>query len=100
MRLRHMGDRIENACGAAWQNIAGDIYYTPDNLSLGKPAIYFKVWGQSGHLIPTWVRKQGLQVTLAEWKCMNRQTNIYSDSNLEGSQGLLCCPPSYLKGIL
>lgn len=55
-----MGDRIENTCGTEWQKMAGDIYCTSDNLSLGKPAIYFKVWGQSGHLIPTWVCKQGL----------------------------------------
>ena len=95
-----MGDRIENACGAAWQKIASDIHCTSDYLSLGKSAIYFKGLGQSGQLISTWVCEQGLQVTLAKQKCMNRQINIYFDSNLEGSQGLLCCPPSFLKGIL
>lgn len=92
-----MGDRIENSCGAAWQKIAGDISCTPDNPSLGKSAIYCKVQGQSGHLIPTRVCKQRLQVT-SRTK-IYEQINIYSDSNLEGSQGLLCCP-SYLKGIL
>lgn len=51
------------------------IYCNSNNLGLGKLATYFKVWGQSGHLIPTCLCKQLLQGTLAEEKCVDRQIN-------------------------